>query len=68
MAFWEYETTVKACEELAEEEKAAQEGQSKGYNMNDYQRQQRNMMRNYSMPKIPSFNSGNFSMPKMPSL
>ena len=66
MAFWEYEMTLKCCEELAEEEKKNSEEQESKYSPHKYQRQAQQMTRGYnnSMPKMPSIPS----MPKMPSI
>ena len=63
MPYWEFEMTVKECEEIAEEEKKQQEEQEGKYktpNANNYQQRSREMMRGYGrMPSMPS-------MPKMP--
>ena len=59
MPYWEFEMTVKECEEIAEEEKKQQEEQEGKYrppSMNSYQRQQNQMMRGYQsrMPSMPA--------------
>lgn len=71
MAFWEYEMTIKECEELADEEKKQQEEQEGKYHspsMSQYQHQQGQMMRGYQnlygrMPKMSTP-----AMPKIPKL
>lgn len=67
LPYWEYEMTLKECEEIAEEEKKQQEEQQDGkYNapsMSQYQRQQSQMMRGYQN-RIPSMPA----MPKIPKL
>ena len=69
MPYWEFEMTVKECEEIAEEEKRQheeQEGKYRPPSMNNYQYQHNQMMRGYQnsygrMSSMPS-------MPKMPRI
>lgn len=70
MPFWEYEMTLKECENIVEEEKEEEkknqedgQGRYKVPSMNQYQRQSNQMMKGYQhqMPSIPS-------MPRMPKI
>lgn len=68
MPYWEYEMTIKECENIVEEEKKQQEEQDSKYgtpSMSQYQRQQNQMMRRYGkMPSMPSAPA----MPKIPRI
>lgn len=61
MPYWEYEMTLKECENIADEEKKMQEDEQNKYktpSISQYQRQSNQMMNGYqsripSMPSIP---------------
>ena len=70
MPFWEYEMTLKECENIVEEEKEEEkknqedgQGRYKVPSINQYQRQSNQMMKGYQhqIPSIPS-------MPRMPKI
>jgi len=70
MPFWEYEMTLKECENIVEEEKEAEkknqedgQGRYKVPSINQYQHQSSQMMKGYQhqIPSIPS-------MPRMPKI